>query len=219
MPSYYYTSDDEPYSTRSLFGRRKPLHDIFGGRKVADIVLWRNKQLSGGILGVVTLIWFLFEVVEYHFLTLLCHISIASMLLLFIWSNGAALFNKAPPKVPEMILSERAFKDVALIIHAKLNRFLSFLHDISGGKDLRLFLLTLVSLWMVSVIGSCCSSLSLLYFGILCIMTIPVLYEKYESDVDRIVYKGSYDLKRMYSTFDQKVLNKIPRGPVKEKKF
>ncbi|KAM0933096.1 hypothetical protein DsansV1_C38g0235821 [Dioscorea sansibarensis] len=219
MPSYYYNSDDESYSTQSVFGRRRPLHDLLGGRKVADIILWRNKQLSGAILGGVTLIWFLFEVVDYHFLTLLCHISMAAMLLLFIWSNGAVFFDKTPPKISETILSERAFKEVALTIHAKLNKFLSILHDISHGKDLKLFLLTLISLWIVSVIGSYCSSLSLLYFGFLCILTMPVLYEKYESDVDRILYKGSRDLIRMYSTFDHKVLNKIPRGPVKEKKF
>jgi len=61
---------------------------------VADILLWRNKHLSAGILAGVTLIWFLFEVVEYHFFTLLCHLFILTMVLVFIWSNAAPLFDR-----------------------------------------------------------------------------------------------------------------------------
>ncbi|RRT82031.1 hypothetical protein B296_00013574, partial [Ensete ventricosum] len=61
---------------------------------VADILLWRNKYLSAGVLAGATVIWFLFEVAEYHFLTLLCHISITTMLVVFIWSNVAALMDR-----------------------------------------------------------------------------------------------------------------------------
>ncbi|KAJ0962671.1 hypothetical protein J5N97_027793 [Dioscorea zingiberensis] len=143
MPAYSPSSDsdDEPYSTHSLFRRQNSLHSLLGGGKVADILLWRNKHLSGGILAGVTVLWFLFEVVEYHFLTLLCHISISAMLLVFIWSNGAALLDKAPPMIPEIILSERAFREVASAFHTKLSIFISFLCDIASGKDLKLFLM------------------------------------------------------------------------------
>lgn len=57
---------------------------------VADILLWRSKYLPAGILAGATTIWFLFEVVEYPFLTLMCHISIIAMLVVFVWSNVAA---------------------------------------------------------------------------------------------------------------------------------
>lgn len=60
---------------------------------VADIALWRNKRLSASILIGITTVWILFEVAEYHFLTLLCHASIAAMLFVFIWSNGAAMLD------------------------------------------------------------------------------------------------------------------------------
>jgi hypothetical protein len=36
--------------------------------------------------------------------------------------------------------------------------------------------------------------------------------------VDHLAYKGKEDLKRLFAKVDTKVLHKIPRGPVKEKK-
>lgn len=49
--------------------------------------------------------------------------------------------------------------------------------------------------------------------------TLPALYERYEREVDYIAGKSSQDVKKLYDKFDSKVLDKIPRGPVKEKKF
>ena len=56
---------------------------------VADVLLWRNKNVSAALLLGMTVIWFLFEVVEYNLVPLLCHISITMMLVLFIWSTAA----------------------------------------------------------------------------------------------------------------------------------
>ncbi|KAH0453615.1 hypothetical protein IEQ34_017939 [Dendrobium chrysotoxum] len=205
-------------TTTRLFGRQHNLHEVFGGGKVADVVLWRNKHLSAAILAGVSVIWFLLEVVEYNFLTLLCHISITGMLLLFIWSYGVALVDKSPPKLTEIILPENDFREFAQVLHARLSSFLSILQDVTMGKNLRLFFLAITSLWIISILGSSCSSLNLLYFGYLCIQILPVLYENYEGEVDHLVTKGSRYLRKLYRKFDSKVLNKIPRGPVKDKK-
>ncbi|KAG9450522.1 hypothetical protein H6P81_010487 [Aristolochia fimbriata] len=221
MPSFYASdSDDEPSRVPTkLFGRQRHLHAVFGGGRVADVILWRNKNLSAAILIGFTMLWFLFEVVEYPFITLLCHISITAMLLVFIWSNGAALFDRSPPRIPEMILSESAFREVSLVVRAELNRFLSSLNDISSGKDLSLFILSIFVLWMLSVVGSYFSSLSILYMCYLSLQILPALYERYENEVDYLASKGSRDIRKMFKRFDSKVLNKIPRGPVKEKKY
>ncbi|KAF8390095.1 hypothetical protein HHK36_024617 [Tetracentron sinense] len=219
MPFYSSDSDDHRTPPVKMFGRQRPLHAVFGGGRVADVLLWRNKNLSAAILIGAALIWFLFEVVEYTFLTLLCHISITTMLVVFIWSNGAELFNWSHPKIPEIILSQSAFQEVATTFHVKLNQFLLILYDIACGKDLTLFLLAIASLWILSVIGTYFSSLNLLYFGFVGIAILPVLYERYENHVDYLASKGNRDMKKLYKKFDSKVLNKIPRGPVKEKKF
>ncbi|XP_068644016.1 reticulon-like protein B9 [Aristolochia californica] len=221
MPTFY-TSDSDDESSRvptKLFGRQRHLHAVFGGGRVADVILWRNKNLSAAILIGFSLMWFLFEVVEYPFLTLMCHISITAMLLLFIWSNGAALFDRSPPKIPEMILSESAFRELSLAVRAELNRLLSILNDIASGKDLFLFILSIIVLWILSVVGSYFSSLSILYMCYLSLQILPALYERYEKEVDHLASQGSRDMRKLFKRFDSQVLNKIPRGPVKEKKY
>ncbi|KAF9593642.1 hypothetical protein IFM89_036024 [Coptis chinensis] len=221
MPIYSSDSDSDNVSSTPgrLFRRERPLHSILGGGQVANVLLWRNKNVSAAIFIGFTAIWFLFEVVEYHFLTLLCHISITVMLVIFIWSNGAALFDRHPPKIPEIILSESAFQHVARTFHTRFNQLFLTLYDIACGKDLKIFLLAIVFLWTLSVIGSYFTTMNLLYLGFLCIGTLPALYERYEREVDYLAGKGTKDIRKLYKKFDSRVLNKIPRGPVKEKKF
>ncbi|XP_073117011.1 reticulon-like protein B2 isoform X3 [Elaeis guineensis] len=128
-------------TTKAPSGGPKALYDFLGGGKVADVVLWRNKRLSAGILAGFTVIWLLFEVVEYHFVTLLCHMAIAAILVAFIWSNVAALFGLSPPKIPEVrILSQQAFKEFVETLHPKLSRLVSILHRVAFGEDLKLLL-------------------------------------------------------------------------------
>lgn len=60
----------------------------------ADVFLWRDKKLSAAVLGVATAIWVLFELVEYHLLSLLCHVSILALGGLFLWSNAHTFIKK-----------------------------------------------------------------------------------------------------------------------------
>ncbi|XP_078175269.1 reticulon family protein [Carex rostrata] len=201
-----------------LFGRQKPLYDLLGRGKVADIALWRNKRLSASILIGITTVWILFEVAEYHFLTLLCHAAIAAMLFVFIWSNGAAMLDLPPPRIPENILSEKVYTQAVTVVHRQLRWFTFKLHEISCGKDLALFLRTIGLLWVLAVLGSNTSSLTLLYFVAVVFLTLPALYDQYEDEVDHLAIKGKQDLKKLFTNVDTRFLNKIPRGPVKEKK-
>lgn len=59
----------------------------------ADILLWKDRNLSAGLLAGATLVWYLFEVVEYSIVPLVCQIAILAMLVVFIWSNAAPLLN------------------------------------------------------------------------------------------------------------------------------
>lgn len=60
----------------------------------ADVFLWRNKKISAGVLGGATAIWILFEVLEYHLLTAVCHGLILALAILFLWSNASSFINK-----------------------------------------------------------------------------------------------------------------------------
>ncbi|KAL6615832.1 hypothetical protein ACP70R_038102 [Stipagrostis hirtigluma subsp. patula] len=199
------------------FHRHKSIHKLLGGGKVADILLWKDRKLSAGVLAGATLIWYLFDVVEYNIIPLLCQIATFAMLVIFIWSNAAPLLNIAPPRIPEVIISEHAFQQTAMTIHHKLAYTAAALYDIACGKDLKKFLLVVGSLLILSEIASSYSFTSLLYLGILCAHTLPALYQRYETEVDHLAARGSEDIKKFYKKIDSNLLNKIPRGPVKTK--
>ncbi|KAH6827793.1 hypothetical protein C2S53_015403 [Perilla frutescens var. hirtella] len=212
MPIYSSDSDDAPSSPRKLFGKDKPLHSIFGGGRVADILLWKEKNLSAAILIGSTVIWSLFEVGEYNFITLLCYIFMTTMLILFIWSTGAGMIDWNPPE--PMTIPESTFRWLFL----EINRILYKFYHVSCGQDLKTFALTIAFLWILSGIGNYFTSLNLLYTGFVFLMTLPALYERYQDEVDYLASKGSRDIKKLYRKIDHRFLNKIPRGPVKEKK-
>lgn len=71
-----------------------PLVSCFVVLSAADIILWRNKQMSGSILAGVTVIWLLFEWMGYHLLTFICHSLIFLLAVSFIWSNAASFVNR-----------------------------------------------------------------------------------------------------------------------------
>ncbi|KAG8390352.1 hypothetical protein BUALT_Bualt01G0074600 [Buddleja alternifolia] len=202
-----------------LFGREKPVHKVLGGGKPADIFLWRDKKITAGVLGVATTIWVLFELLEYHLLTLVCHILILALAILFLWSNACNFINKSPPKIPEVILPEDIVLGVASAFRTEFNRALAILRDIASGRDLKKFLAVIAGLWIFSILGGCFNFLTLFYTCFVLLHTVPVLYEKYEDQVDAFAEKAEAELKKQYAVFDAKVLSKIPKGPLNNKKL
>lgn len=60
----------------------------------ADVMLWRNKKISGSVLGSATVLWLLFEWLNYHFLTLICFALVLVMLAQFLWTNASERFSR-----------------------------------------------------------------------------------------------------------------------------
>jgi len=201
-----------------LFGREKPVHNVLGGGKPADVFLWRNKKISAGVLGGVTAIWVVFELLEYHLLTFVCHSSILVLSLLFLWSNATVLINKKPPTIPDVRLPEDQFLQVVSALRVEINRGFAVLRDIAAGRDLKKFLIVVAGLWFLSILGSCCNFLTLFYILFVLLHTVPVLYEKYDDKIDAYAEKAMAEIKKQYAVFDAKCLSKIPRGPFKNKK-
>nr|CAD1843346.1 unnamed protein product [Ananas comosus var. bracteatus] len=184
----------------------------------ADVLLWRDRKISVGVLGVATIIWVLFEVLEFHLLTLVAHGLIFSFAILFLWSNASTFINKTPPRFPEVSIPEDAVVNVARSLRYDINRALAVLREIATGRDLKKFLIVIAGLWVLSVIGSQCNFLTLFYIVFVILHTVPVLYEKYQDKVDLYAEKAMAEIKKHYAVFDAKVLSKIPRGPSKAKK-
>ncbi|KAL9246210.1 hypothetical protein vseg_019774 [Gypsophila vaccaria] len=215
--SVYTDPDDSASQVASRFwlGPNRPLHSIVGGGRVGDVILWRNKTLSASILGGFTMIWFLFEVVELHFITMACYLLMASMLVLLAWTQASDFFRWRPPTIYDIQVSESTARHIL----SRVNKVLATFYKLSCGHDLPRFFVAIAVLWVLSIIGSYSSALSVIYVVFLCVITIPVLYERYEREVNYIATQGKGDIKRLYKKLDANVLSKIPRGPVKERKY
>jgi len=218
------SSDDEkpPVSTQQHVNRpsggKKSVHKLLGGRKAADLVLWRDKQRSASILAGATVLWTLFECMEYHFLTFVCHVLILSLAILFIWINSAAFLKRSPPHIPEIAIPEDSIHSFASELRVEVNGAFAVLHEVATGRDLKKYLLVVAGLWFLSVIGSWCDFLTLAYIALVAAHTVPVLYEKYQDQVDSFAHKVNVKAKEQYKVIDAKILRKIPRGPAKDKK-
>ncbi|WOL20510.1 reticulon-like protein B1 [Canna indica] len=202
-----------------LFGREKPVHKVLGGGKPADVFLWRNKTVSAATLGGATAIWVLFELMEYHLLTLLCHFLILSLAVIFLWSNASNFINKSRPHIPEVSIPEDLAVNIALSLRYEINWALASLREIALGRDLKKFLPVIAGLWNVSSIANSCNFLTLFYIVFVILHTVPVLYEKYEDKVDAFAEKAEAEFRKHYAVVHAKYLSKIPKGPFKDKKI
>ncbi|CAN8318819.1 unnamed protein product [Cochlearia groenlandica] len=216
-----YEKPDSPSAMKAkiyrLFGREKPVYKVLGGGKTADVFLWRDKKLSAAVLGVSTAIWVLFELVEYHLLSLLCHISIIALGGLFLWSNAYSFINKTTLKIPEIHVPEDAFLLIASSLRNELNQAFVILRNIALGRDLKKLLMVVVGLWIISVVGNWCNLLTLLYMCFLVLHTVPMMYEKHEDKVDPFAEKAMKELHKHYIVLDEKVISKIPIASLKAK--
>ncbi|XP_076897184.1 reticulon-like protein B5 [Bidens hawaiensis] len=216
-----FDDDDAPVKLKSrygLFGREKPVHQVLGGGKPADIFLWRNKKISASVLGGVTALWVLFKLLEYRLVTLVCHILILVFAVLFVWSSASKIINKSPPRVPEVKISEDTVHQFASALRIEVNNILQMLRGIAAGRDPKKFLAVVVGLWVLSIVGSWCNFLTLFYMSFVALHTVPVLYEKYEDQIDAFAEKAMTELRKQYAVFDEKVVSKIPLGALKNKK-
>nr|XP_019708048.1 reticulon-like protein B8 isoform X2 [Elaeis guineensis] len=163
--SVRYSEEQNTFSTNKnkLLGHQKSIHQILGGGKSADFLLWRNKKISSSVLTGATATWVLFEWLQYHILTIFCLVLVIGMLIQFLWSNFSDVLSRSPSQVPRLVLPEKLFINVAVFIGAQINQFLGFIQDVACGRNLKKFLVVVASLWAAAVIGSWCNFLTLLY--------------------------------------------------------
>jgi hypothetical protein len=117
-----------------------------------------------------------------------------------------------------VIIPEDLVLNIALSTRHEINRAFANLRQIALGRDIKKFLIVIAGLWLLSILGSCCNFLTLIYIVFVVLHTVPVLYEKYEDHIDSYGEKGWIEVKKQYAVFDAKVLSKVPRGPLKDKK-
>ncbi|XP_062188159.1 reticulon-like protein B8 [Phragmites australis] len=198
---------------KRLFGgqNRRSVHHVLGGGKSADVLLWRNKKISSSVLAVATAAWVFLEWLDYHFLTIVCFMLVLGMAVQFAWSSFAGMLNGSPSNVPRVELPEELFANIGAAAGAQVNKVLGLLQDVSCGRDLKRFLLVIAGFFAAAIIGSWCNFLTVTYIGFVCAHTLPVLYEKYQDQVDDLLYNILGLLQNQYQKLDKGVLSKVPK--------
>lgn len=202
-----------------LFNRQRSLHQILGEGFIADVVLWRRKELTLGTLVVTISSWVVFERSFYTLLSLVSSVLLLLFGILFLWAKSAQILNRPPPPLPDLQLSEEAIKDAAALLCAHLNILLSVSRDICLGKDSKLFFRVAACMWLTSFIGGWTDIFTLGYTSILILLTVPALYEKYEDQIDRYMILTYRESRRLYVRFDEGCLSKIRKLILEKRKL
>ncbi|CAL9047365.1 reticulon-like protein B16 [Musa acuminata AAA Group] len=200
-----------------LFNRQRSIHQIIGGGKAADVILWKRRWISIAVMIGATIGWFLFERSGLSFLTICSDILLILIVIQFARANSAVLLDKQLQPLPELVLSEEMVNNAAASFRVKINNMLMMAHDITLGKDFRIFFQVVVILWLLSVVGSFFSFFTLAYIGIIVSFTIPALYDKYEDRVDRYAGMVHRKISKHYKIVDENVIRRLPRRFSKSK--
>ncbi|CAA6654631.1 unnamed protein product [Spirodela intermedia] len=179
-----------------LFNRQRSIRQIMGSGKAADLVLWKHRRFSFGVIAVVTAAWLLVERSGLSFL------SISSDVLLILILQP----------LPELVLSEEMVNNTASSFRVKVNSMLLIAHDITLGKDFRIFFKVVACLWLLSVVGSLFSFLTLAYIGAIVSITVPALYNRYEEGVDRCAGLVHQKFSMHYKVVDENIIKRLPKS-------
>ncbi|XP_016700935.1 reticulon-like protein B16 isoform X1 [Gossypium hirsutum] len=215
IPSTSSTSSSDDYR---LFDRQGSLHQFLGGGKAADILLWKQWSVSLGVIVVASVAWLIFEWSGLPFLSICSDVLLILIIVLFVHSNYAAYRDsRQPQSLPELELSEEMVNNAAASFRVKINNMLLMAHDITLGKDFRLFFKVVTCLWLLSAIGSYCSFFTLAYIGTILSVTLPAFYSKYEEPVNKYCGIIQRKFSQQYKIVDDSVTNRIPRSFSKDK--
>ncbi|XP_024995163.1 reticulon-like protein B8 [Cynara cardunculus var. scolymus] len=193
-----------------LFGRQKPIHHILGGGKSADVLLWRNKKISASVLSGATAVWVLFEWLDYNFLPLVCFGLVICIIGQFIWSH---LLNRSPPR---LVLPDELVVNIATSVGGEVNHALGFLQNVGSRGDIKQLATVVGSLLAAAIIGTWCNFWTVIYIGFVAAHTLPVVYEKYDDQIDSVVYNVLGKLQNNYSKLDSSLLSRIPKAAGKK---
>ncbi|KAL1187888.1 Reticulon-like protein B16 [Cardamine amara subsp. amara] len=200
-----------------LLGRQTTVHQFMGGGKAADLLLWRRRHLSLGVIIVSTVAWLIFELSGLPFLSVSSDVLLILIIISFIHARVSAFRNRQPNSLPELVLSEEMVNSAAASFRIKLNHLLVMAHDVTVGNDFRLFFKVVICLWLLSAIGSYISFCTLVYIGTILSVTIPALYSKYQSKVDKCCGSIHRKFSHHYKIVDENVISRLSWNINKDK--
>ncbi|CAN6250592.1 unnamed protein product [Urochloa humidicola] len=165
----------------------RSLHALLGGGAVADVLLWRRRNVSAAAVVGATAVWFVFERAGYSLPSVLSNALLLLVAILFFWAKSASLLNRPLPPLPNLEVSDVVVEKAADRALVWINRVLAVGNDIAIKRDRKVFIQVILVLWVVSYIGMLFNFLTLIYIGVMLSLLAPPLYEKYQDHIDEKV--------------------------------
>ncbi|CAN6236608.1 unnamed protein product [Urochloa humidicola] len=162
----------------------RSLHALLGGGAVADVLLWRRRNVSAAAVVGATAVWFVFELAGYSLPSVLSNALLLLVAILFFWAKSASLLNRPLPPLPNLEVSDVVVEKAADRALVWINRVLAVGHDIAIKRDRKVFIQVILVLWVVSYVGMLFNFLTLIYIGVMLCLLVPPLYEKYQDHID-----------------------------------
>ncbi|CAI9779245.1 unnamed protein product [Fraxinus pennsylvanica] len=119
--------------------------------------------------------------------------------------------NRPAPPLPHLYISEEITNEVSTFIRNHINVLLRVSEDITLDRDSRMFVKVALSLLLISVIGSLTDFLTLVYTGIVILLTVPALYERYEDHIDRYALMRYRYSQHLFVRFDAQFISKVQK--------
>ncbi|KAF3489361.1 hypothetical protein F2Q69_00054602 [Brassica cretica] len=192
---------------------------LFFDHAAADLLLWRRRNHSLGVLVLSTAAWLTFELSGLPILSVSSDVLLIGIIISFVHAQVSSFRNRCAlaDSLPELVLSEEMVNSTAASFRVKLNHLLVMAHDVTVGNDFRLFFKVVICLWLLSAIGSYISFCTLVYIGTILSVTIPALYSKYQRKVDKCCGLIHRQLSHQYKLVDENVISKLSWSLSKDK--
>ncbi|CAL1408763.1 unnamed protein product [Linum trigynum] len=155
---------------------------------VSDIVLWRRPISSALVVSVATATWVLFEVYEFNIVTVVSWVGLAVVASLYLYGHLYRIFRKEEPDLMDrQFLREERVVEAAKSAGSSIELVLQCLVRMSTNGDWRVLAHLVAVLWFVAYVGNLVDFLTLIYSGVVMVMTLPLVYKKNEG---RILQSG-----------------------------
>ncbi|CAH1421028.1 unnamed protein product [Lactuca virosa] len=200
------------------------LHQDHGNYSMKDVIMWRKKRVSLGVVTTATVLWVVMEVYGYNFITVASWIGIFLVSSVFTWANIYKLIYKEEPSMSGLGISEKTVTGIANWIRVSGEEAMRWVFKVGAQSEWYVFAAAVAGLWLLSVIGSCSDLLTLLYIGTMVGMSAPVIWMKYDDKIREHGERLQMQSMKFYSTMKKNVQNLMDKvkdkvnSPTKEMK-
>ncbi|XP_041132133.1 reticulon-1-like isoform X2 [Polyodon spathula] len=167
--------------------------ELFDWQKAIDLLYWRDLKQTGILLG--SLLLLLFSLTQFSVVSVIAYLALAALsatISFRIYKSVLQAIQKTDDGHPfkayldlEISLSQEQIQKYADNAQLYLNSTLKELRRLFLVQDLVDSLKFAVLMWLLTYVGALFNGLTLLIMAVISMFTMPVVYEKYQAQIDQ----------------------------------